>query len=145
MAITVQSDKIAIQAILSTDPYITDYLGFEPREIYKVRANDNLLQDNKKKQIFIYNTYPEPTINPVIWGVVYEIMVSVPWENNGTADLAIEQIIALLHNTELAVNVQLEMIDPPTVLSSETSLYQVGCRFISYESVFNRPKTIPNK
>lgn len=144
MAITVQSDKIAIQAILSTDPYLTEYLGFEPREIYKVRANDNLLQDNKKKQIFIYNTYPEPTINPVIYGIVYEIVCSVPWENNGTADLAIEQIIALLHDTELTNGVKLEIIDMPTVLSSETSLYQVGCRFVSYQSVYNKPKVRPN-
>lgn len=144
MAITVQSDKIAIQAILSTDPYLTEYLGFEPREIYKVRANDNLLQDNKKKQIFIYNTYPETTINPVIYGIVYEIVCSVPWENNGTADLAIEQIIALLHNTELSNNVKLEIIDMPTVLSSETSLYQVGVRFVSYETIYNKPKIRPN-
>lgn len=144
MAITVQSDKIAIQAILSTDPYLTEYLGFDPKEVYKVKANDNLLQDKKKKQIFVYNTYPEPTINPVIWGVVYEVDVSVPVDNNGTADLAIEQIIALLHGTELTNGVKLEIIDMPTVLSSETSIYQVGVRFVSYETIFNKPKIRPN-
>lgn len=143
MAITVQSDKIAIQAILSTDPYLTEYLKFNPMEIYKVKANDKLLKEDVF-QIFIYNTYPEPTINPVIYGVVYEIDVSVPWKNSGTADLAIEQIIALLHDTELTNGVKLEIIDMPTVLSSETSLYQVGCRFVSYQSVFNKPKVKPN-
>lgn len=143
MAITIQSDKIAIASILSTDPYITEYLGFDPKEIYRVRANDKLLKEGTK-QIFIYNTYPEPTINPIIWGVVYEIMISVPWENNGTADLAIEQIIALLHNANISNTVKLEMIDPPAILSSETSLYQIGVRFISYQSVYNKPKVKPN-
>lgn len=139
MAITIQSDKIAIQAILSTDPYLTEYLGFNPKEIYKVQANDKLLKDNTL-QIFIHNTFPEATINPVIWGIIYQVSVSVPWEKNGTADLAIEQIIALLHNTEIANNVQLEIIDMPTVLSSETSLYQIGVRFVAYESVYNKVK-----
>lgn len=143
MAITIQSDKIAIASILSTDPYITEYLGFDPKEIYRVRANDKLLKEGTK-QIFIYNTYPEPTINPIIWGVVYEVVISVPWENNGTADLAIEQIIALLHGANLSNTVKLEMIDPPAILSSETSLYQIGVRFISYQSVYNKPKVKPN-
>lgn len=143
MAITLQSDKIAIASILATDPYITEYLGFDPKEVYRVRANDKLLKDGTK-QIFIYNTYPEPTINPIIWGIVYEVEVSVPWENNGTADLAIEQIIALLHGTNLSNTVKLEMIDPPAILSSETSLYQIGVRFISYQSVYNKPKVKPN-
>lgn len=139
MAITIQSDKIAIQAILSTDPYLTEYLGIDPNEIYKVEANDKLIKEGSI-QIFIHNTFPEATINPVIWGIIYQVTISVPWEKNGTADLAIEQIIALLHNTEIANNVRLEMIDPPTVLSSETSLYQVGVRFVSYETVYNKPK-----
>lgn len=142
LAVTIQSDKIAIVAILSTDDYITEYLKFDPMEIYKVKANDNLLREDVF-QIFVYNTYPEPTINPAIYGVVYEVDVSVPWKNSGTADLAIEQIIALLHDTELTNGVKLEIIDMPTVLSSETSLYQVGVRFVSYQSIYNKPKVKP--
>ena len=140
MAITVNKDKIAIQAILSTDEYLTEYLGFQPQEIYTVQANDNLLQGANKQQIFIYNTFPEPTVNPLIWGLVYEVDISVPQRMAGTADLAIEQVIALLNNRELAYGVQLEVNDLPVVLSSETSLYQIGCRFISYETICNKPK-----
>lgn len=146
MAITPSKDKIAIQAILSTDPYLVDYLGFNPREIYRVRATDEILgtADSKntlKNQIFIYNTTPEQTINPVIHGAVYQIDVSVPYAKNGTADLAIEQIIGLLQNREVSGTHELEIIDLPTVLSSETSLYQVGIRFIIYESIYTKPKT----
>lgn len=144
MATNIAQDKIAIQAILSTDEYITEYLEFNPKEIYRVQATDELLgQDKNKQQIFIYNTYPEPTINPVIWGIVYEIDVSVPWTKNGTADLAIDQIIALLHNKDISESSKLEMIDPPTILSSETSLYQVGVRFVTYKTLYNKVKTKP--
>lgn len=142
MAITIQADKIAIQAILSTDEYITDYLGFDPKEIYKVRANDKLLEKGTK-QIFIYNAFPEPTMSEIVWGVVYEIAVSVPWENSGTADLAIEQINSLLTNANLAINVKLEFLEGPVPLSSETSLYQVAMRYKAYESIYNKPKVRP--
>lgn len=145
MAITVAKDKIAIASILATDEYITEYLGFDPMEIYKVQATDELLEQGKNKhQIFIYNTYPEPTINPIIWGVVYEIAVSVPVNDSGDADLAMEQIIALLHGKEISNTVKLEMIEPPAILSSETSLYQVGVRFISYQSIYTKVKVKPN-
>lgn len=145
MAITVAADKIAITSILATDEYLIEYLEFDPMEIYRVKATDELLgQERNKQQIFVYNTYPEATINPIIYGVVYEVDVSVPWENSGNADLAMEQIVGLLHNREISNTVKLEMIDPPTVLSSETALYQVGVRFISYQSVYTKAKVKPN-
>lgn len=150
MAFTISTDKIAIQSILSTDPYLTDYLGFDPKEIYRVKATDDILgitnsKSGLKQQIFIYNTEPEPTINPIIYGVVYEVDVSVPRAKDGTADLAIEQIMALLHWTEISNVHRLEIIDPPTVLASETSLYQIGVRFICYETVCSKVKQIPIK
>lgn len=145
MAITIATDKIAIQAILSDDPYIKEYLGFSPKEFYRVRATNELLgltdkNQQLKQQIFIYNVTPEATINPLIKGIVYEIDVSVPYSKNGTADLAMEQIVALLDGTEIANVHQLELLDPPMVLSSETSLYQVGVRFICYVSRITKPK-----
>ncbi len=144
MSITVANDKIAIQAIISTDEYITEYLEFDPMEIYTVQATNELLeQSENKQQIFIFNTYPEATINPIIWGMIYQVTVSCPVNNAGTADLAIEQIIALLHKKEIANGVMLELIDPPVVLSSDTALYQIGARFVSYETVYNKPKKRP--
>lgn len=141
MAITIATDKIAIQSIITNDSYIAEYLEFSPNEIYRVRATDKILGDNNKQQIFIYNVSPEPTINPLIYGMVYEVDVSVPFALNGTADLAIEQIMALLNGVEISNTHRLEIIDPPTVLSSETSLYQVGVRFVCYSTTFNKPKT----
>lgn len=145
MAITPWSDKIAIQAILTVDPYITDYLEFSPDEIYTVKATDEILGisdkgQSLKQQIFIFNVASEQTVNPFIYGVVYEVDVSVPWTSQGTADLAMEQIMALLDGTEISYTHKLEILDMPIVLPSETSLYQVGCRFVCYVSKITRPK-----
>lgn len=139
MAITISKDKIAIQSILQVDPFLIDDLRFDPMEIYRVKSTDDILSPNKQ-QIFIYNAAPEPTVNPIIYGIVYEIDVSVPVARDGTADEAIEQIIALLHNRELSHTHRLEILDPPTVLASETSLYQIGVRFVCYETTYNKIK-----
>lgn len=140
MAITPATDKIAIQSILSTDPYLIEYLNFSPKEIYRVSVTDKILEDENRQQIFIFNSFPEKTINPIIHGVIYEIDVSVPYAKNGTADLAIEQIIALLNGAEISNTHRLELVESPTVLSSETSLYQVGVRFACYSSTYNKIK-----
>lgn len=149
MSVTPMEDKTAIQALLTVDPYLIEYLNFNPKEIYKVKATDDLLgkHDAKskttrelKQQIFIFNASPETTINPVIHGIVYEIDVSVPWSRSGTADLAMEQIIALLDGKELINAHELEILDMPVVLPSETSLYQIGCRFVCYVSKYNKKK-----
>ena len=149
MAITITNDKILIKAILDTDPYLIEGLEFEPLEIYTVKATDELLGiDNDvnqlKKQIFIFNAEAEKTINDLIQGIVYEIDVSVPWRLSGDADNAIEQIIALLDNREICKLHQLELLDAPTILSSATSLYQVGVRFVCYVSKFNQIKQFIN-
>lgn len=141
MAITPATDKIAIQSILATDPYLTEQLDFSPKEIYRVKATDQIL-DSTKQQIFIYNSSPEPTVNPIVYGSVYEIDVSVPYQKVGSADLAMEQIIALLHGEEISSTHKVEIIDPPTVLSSDTSLYQIGVRFVVYSTIYNKIKTI---
>lgn len=141
MAVTIATDKIAIQSILSADPYLIDYLEFDPHEIYRVKATDDILKDGNEQQIFIFNADPERTINPLIHRIVYEIDVSVPWAKNGTADLAIEQIMALLDGKEISCTHRLEILDMPTALPSETSLYQVGIRFACYETIFTKVKT----
>lgn len=144
MSVSINADKTAIQAILRTDPYLLDYLNFDPNEIYTVKATDALLtQDENKQQIFIYNNYPEPTVNPLVWGIVYEILVSTPTEKSGTADLAIEQIQALLNGTKITNTSTLEILDMPVVMTSETSLYQIAMRFVTYNSTLNKPKAKP--
>lgn len=146
MAIKLNADKQAIRAILAEDEYIKER-GFTLEEMYCVRATDELLgvydKKNKlKSQIFIYNADPFSTINPIIRGVVYEVAVSVPYTKNGTADLVMEQIIALLDGTEILNVHQLELLDAPVILSSETSLYQIGCRFVCYVSKYTKKKTL---
>lgn len=151
MAITPWSDKYAIQAILRTDPYLTEELEFDPKEMYLVRATDDILlgtgldKNKLKQQIFIYNTNPEATINPIIHGIVYEIDVSVPSDNSGTGDLAIEQILALLRWKEISNTHRLEILEGPTILSSENSLYQIGVRFVIYETICNQIKIVTKK
>lgn len=145
MAIRINEDKQAIRAILAADNYIKK-CGFVIDEMYCVRATDDLLgvydKKNKlKSQIFVYNADPFSTINPVIKGIVYEIAVSVPYRKNGTADLVMEQIIALLDGKEILPAHDLEMQDAPVVLASETSLYQIGCRFVCYASRFTKKRT----
>lgn len=150
MSILPWSDKIAIQSILTVDPYIKDELQFSPNEIYTVKATDELLgvNENKKdfkpkQQIFIYNASSEPTYNPLVYGVVYEVDVSTSWQLQGTADLAMEQIIALLDGREISKTHKLEILDMPVVLASETSLYQVGVRFVTYVSKITKPRRLP--
>lgn len=145
MAITVAKDKERIQSILSNDPYLINYLGFSPKEIYRVKATDTLLgtssnNEKLKQQIFIFNVDPEATINPIIKGIVYEVDVSVPFAKNGTGDLAIEQVQALLIGAEITPTHELELLDPPLILPSETSLYQIGVRFVCYESIYTKTK-----
>lgn len=145
MAVTPWSDKIAIQAILTVDPYIKDYLNFSPDEIYTVKATDELLGIGEKefypkRQIFIYNVTSEPTYNPIMHGIVYQVDVSTSWREQGTADLAMEQIMALLDGKEISNTHKLEILDMPVVLASETSLYQIGVRFVCYISKFTKKK-----
>lgn len=145
MAITPEKDKTIIKAILDTDPYLIDYLEFSPQEIYKVPATDELLGTNDdknklKQQIFIFNADPEKTINTLIHGIVYEIDVSVPYRKSGTADNAMEQILALLDRREICHLHRLKLLDPPRVLPSSTALYQVSVRFVCYVSKFNKIK-----
>lgn len=141
MAVKTATDKIVIQSVLSTDPYMKDYLLFSPGEYYRVKATDEIIGDGKKQQIFIYNTSPELTVNPLIVGLVYEIDISAPYAKNGTVDNAADQIVALLDGLEIATNRQLELLDPPMVLQSDTALYQVGIRFICYVSRITPKKT----
>lgn len=145
MAITPEKDKTIIKAILDTDPYLIEYLEFTPQEIYKVPATDELLGTNDdknklKQQIFIYNTDPEKTINTLMHGIVYEVDVSVPYRMSGTADNAMEQIMALLDKRVISHLHKLELLDPPRVLPSPTSLYQVGARFVCYVCRLNTIK-----
>lgn len=148
MAVTPWSDKYTIQAVLRTDPYLTEELGFDPKEIYRVKATDDILfgtgtdKNKLKQQIFVYNATSEPTINPLIHGVVYEVDVSVPVDKDGTADLAIEQILALLQDLEVSYTHKVEILDMPTVLSSENSLYQIGARFVIYSTRINHIRTV---
>lgn len=145
MSVTPWSDKIAIQSILTVDPYIKDYLGFSPNEIYTVKATDELLGLNErdftpKRQIFIYNEGSEPTVNPVMIGVIYQIDVSTSWREQGTADLAIQQIQSLLDRREISKTHKLELLTSPVTLPSDTSLYQTGIRVICYVSKVTHPK-----
>lgn len=145
MAITPEKDKTLIKAILDTDPYLIDYLEFQPQEIYKVQVTDEILGTNDdknklKQQIFIFNAEPEPTINDLIHGIVYEIDVSVPYRRSGTADNAIEQIMALLDKREICHLHRLKLLDPPRTLPSSSALYQVGVRFVCYVSRLNKIK-----
>lgn len=142
MAITIATDKQAIQTVLTNDPYLKDFLGFQPKEYYRVRATNEIIGDGNTQQIFIYNVNPEATINPIIYGVVYEIDISVPFAKNGTADLAMEQIVALLNGCKISPTHKLEILDPPLTLASDTSLYQMGVRFICYDSIYNKIKRI---
>lgn len=146
MAVSVWKDKRAIKAILDTDPYLIDYLGFSPNDIYTVQATDDLLgladaRNKIRPQIFIFNAQPEATVNPLIFGIVYEIDVSVSNSDSGTADLAMDQILALLDRREISNSSILQLLDPPIILSSETSLYQIGCRFVTYVSKINKIQT----
>lgn len=139
MPITVNHDKMAIYKIISEDPYILS-LGFTPEHIYRWRNSWDLMTDDNK-QIFIFNMQPENTRSPIQKNLIYQIDINVPFADYNKADLASEQIMALLHEREIGDNFHvLELYSAPMVLTAPPNFYTIGIRFSTAEIIYNKVK-----
>lgn len=137
MPITTNADKMDIFKIISSDPYINS-LGYTPDNIYRFKYSWDLITDNTK-QIFIYNTTPENNPITIAKRVIFQIEISAPFANYNDVDLAGEQIMALLDGAELTSEKhRLYLYAPPLVLTAPPNFYQIGIRFATNETTFNK-------
>lgn len=139
--ITPYEDKLAIKALLDTDPYIKR-AGFTPNNISMTRyGTDTLNTASTDLKIFIYNGTPENPYNSIQKGVVYNITVVGKRENATRIDNVCSQIISLLTETDIGRSHILYLLDPPIELESDSALYVSELSFISYETIFNKKKS----
>ena len=144
MPITPQEDKATIRDIILADEYILS-LGFDGMHTYSHKSTaDKLESDNF--QIFIYNVNSREnennnlTIMPVI-----QIDVSVPENSSYKADLAIQQIIALLNEYEWETHSRMELIAPsPCEQTCQSGFYTVAARFTYCTTTITPKHTISN-
>lgn len=141
MPITLNDDKMEIFKIISEDPYIKS-LGFTADKIYRFRNSWDLVTD-ETKQIFIFNMQPENTRSAIFKKLVYQIDITVPFAEYNKADLASEQIMALLDGRQITDTFHtLRLYSPPMVLTAPSNFYSIGIRFGCAETVFNKIKKI---
>lgn len=138
--ITPFEDKIAIKAILDTDPYISE-IPIKPKNIKTTKYGTEILNSSSEDfQIFIYMGTPENIGSPIGKGITYNIAVVGKRTRSNVVDNVAAQIIALLHEQEIGHAHILYLLDPPVELSSDPALYIVETTFIIYGTVFNKIK-----
>lgn len=139
--ITPYEDKFAIKAIIDTDPYI-QRAGFKPENIKMSKyATDTLNTASNDLRIFIYNGAP---INSGSWNqraVVYNITVVGKRDGSTKVDNVVQQIMALLTETNIGRSHILYLLDAPMELDSNPAIYSVEMSFVVYEAVFNKVKS----
>lgn len=141
MPITPRADKQAIINSIIKDPYVL-WLGFNADEIYNAPTTaDKIGRGNM--QIFVYNAPSRDNAsNSLTLGQILQIDVSAPIDSAGTADLCIEQIIALLDGSTLIGHGPLTVIAPsPAPLQCQSGFYCVAARFLYYTSKINQVKS----
>ena len=138
--ITPNEDKIAIKAILDTDPYI-NRVGFLPDNIKTTKYGTSTLnQASDDFQIFISMGTPENPNNWLQKGMVYNISVVGKRARSTIVDSVASQIIALLSETDIGHSHILYLLDPPLELESDPAIYIVETSFVCYETIFNSLK-----
>ncbi len=144
MAITINSDKLRIFEIITSDPYITEQLGFVNKNIFRTRTTTDKISSTAK-QLFIYNVTPENTASAIVTGIVYQIDISTPLAEYNDADLCAEQLVALLGDCDLSEFHHLKLLDPPLTLTASPSNYCIGIRFVCNSTIYNKPKQLTKK
>lgn len=142
MPITPYADKRAVIDRIIKDPYILS-LGFTAEETYNAPTTAQKIEKGNM-QLFVYNAPSrENRGNELTLGQVLQVDVSAPISKAGTADLCIEQIIALLDGCDLPGHGPMTVIAPsPTPLQCQSGFYCVAARFLYYTSKINRTKKI---
>lgn len=141
MAVTPFSDRLAVIDIIAADPYISS-LGFKRESIFNTSYTDERLERDSF-QIFVFNASSNDGQTPIYISPVIEVDISVPQAYSSKAQLAAEQIIALLQDRRLGVHTTMELIAPsPVNLPCQFGFECIGLRFRYNATLFNKPKSI---
>ncbi len=125
MAITPLEDKLAIKAIIDTDDFIINELGFNPSDVIILNNVDEEVTGTSKK-IYIVD-YPTPvSTNGLTIRVSYGIEVMTTTSFNGSATRAIAQIMALLDNTDIGNAHTTEIYEGISQLTSSGDTVRYG-------------------
>lgn len=141
MAVTPFSDRLAVIEIIAADPYISS-LGFKRESIFNTSYTDEKLQRDSF-QIFVFNASSNDGQTPIYISPVIEVDISVPQAYSSRAQLAAEQIIALLQDRQLGGHTAMELIAPsPVNLPCQFGFECIGLRFRYNATLFGKPKII---
>ncbi len=141
MAVTPFSDRLAVIETIAADPYISS-LGFKRESIFNTSYTDEKLERDSF-QIFVFNASSNDGQIPIYISPVIEVDISVPQAFSSRAQLAAEQIIALLQDRQLGNHTAMELIAPsPVNLPCQFGYECIGLRFRYNATLFNSPKTI---
>lgn len=141
MAVTPFSDRLAVIDIIAADPYISS-LGFKRESVFNTSYTDEKIESDSF-QIFVFNASSNDGQTPIYISPVIEIDISVPQAYSSKAQLAAEQIIALLQDRRLGGHTAMELIAPsPVNLPCQFGFECIGLRFRYNATLFNKPKSI---
>ncbi len=141
MAVTPFSDRLAVIEIIAADPYISS-LGFKRESIFNTSYTDEKIESDSF-QIFVFNASSNDGQTSIYISPVIEIDISVPQAYSSKAQLAAEQIIALLQDRRLGGHTAMELIAPsPVNLPCQFGFECIGLRFRYNATLFNKPKSI---
>lgn len=141
MAVTPFSDRLAVIEIIAADPYISS-LGFKRDSIFNTSYTDERLKKDSF-QIFVFNASSNDGQTPIYISPVIEVDISVPQAYSSRAQLAAEQIIALLQNRQLGGHTAMELIAPsPVNLPCQFGFECIGLRFRYNATLYGNIKQI---
>ena len=141
MAVTPFSDRLTVIDIIAADPYISS-LGFKRESIFNTSYTDERLEKDSF-QIFVFNASSNDGQTPIYISPVIEVDISVPQAYSSRAQLAAEQIIALLQDRQLGGHTAMELIAPsPVNLPCQFGFECIGLRFRYNATLYGNIKQI---
>ena len=141
MAVTPFSDRLTVIDIIAADPYISS-IGFKRESIFNTSYTDERLEKDSF-QIFVFNASSNDGQTPIYISPVIEVDISVPQAYSSRAQLAAEQIIALLQDRQLGGHTAMELIAPsPVNLPCQFGFECIGLRFRYNATLYGNIKQI---
>lgn len=141
MPVTPFSDRLGVINILAADPYIAS-LGFERENILNTQYSDDYL-DGDKLQMFVFSASSNDGENDLYISPVIEVDISAPQSKASRAQMAVEQIIALLHGQEINGHTALRLVAPsPANLPCQFGYECIGVRFRYNATIVNKVRTV---
>lgn len=132
-------DTLGIWETITTDPYITEMLGFKPENIKRFKNSPEMITQYNK-EIHIYPSTAEDSRSKIQKLQIYQIDFFVVAEDYNLANEAKDQCIALLQDKMLKHFHRLELNHPGLILAVPPSHYGVAIRFQTACTIYNKIK-----